>query len=66
MKSFLASKTIWLGILVSLIPVLQSLQALPMSTGTAQVISALLGLLIIINRFYTSQVVTLTKPTGDM
>ena len=66
MKFFLQSKTIWLGVLVSLIPVLQSLQMLPLSTGVAQVISAILGALVIINRFYTSSVVTLTKPTGDM
>lgn len=66
MKSFLTSKTIWLGVLVSLIPVLQALQAIPMSAEVAQVISAILGLLVIVNRFYTSQVVTITKPTGDI
>lgn len=48
------SKTVWLGVLVAFIPVLQALQGLPMSPEMAQVVTSLLGGLVIINRFFTS------------
>lgn len=66
MKSIFQSKTVWLGVLVVLIPALQAFQTLPMPAETAQFVSGLLGLLIIINRFYTTTGVTITKPAGDI
>lgn len=50
----LKSKTVLMGLAVALIPFLQALQALPLSTTQAQVLSGILGVLVIVNRFYTS------------
>ena len=48
------SKTVWLGVLVAFIPVLQALQAVPMSPEMASVVTSVLGGLIIVNRFFTN------------
>ena len=48
------SKTVWLGVLVAFIPVLQALQAVPMSPEMASVVTSVLGGLVVINRFFTS------------
>lgn len=65
MKSIFSSKTILLGLLVTLIPFLQALQALPLNQSEASVVSGVLGLLVILNRFYTSVPVGV-KPQGDI
>lgn len=49
----LKSKTVLMGLAVALIPFLQALQALPLTTTQAQVLSAVLGLLVVINRVYS-------------
>jgi hypothetical protein len=54
MTPFFKSKTIYLGVLVALIPVLQAVQAIPMSPAVAGALSSVLGVLVVINRFYTS------------
>lgn len=59
MKTPLTSKTIWLGLAVALIPFLQALQALPLNQTEASVLSSILGLLVVVNRFFT------TMPLGD-
>ena len=66
MKSLFESKTVWLGVLVSLIPFLEALKAIQLPTEVAQVVSMVLGVLIIINRFYTTGAVSLKKPEGDI
>lgn len=66
MKSFYTSKTIWMGLAIALIPFVQALQALPLSTTQAQIVSGILGVLVVVNRFYTSTQLTVTKPEGDM
>ena len=48
------SKTVLMGLAVALIPFLQALQALPLSITQAQVLSAILGVLLIINRLYAA------------
>ena len=50
----LKSKTVLMGLAVALIPFLQALQTLPLSTTQAQVLSAILGVLLIINRLYAA------------
>ena len=50
----LKSKTVLMGLAIALIPFLQALQALPLSQNQAQVLSGLIGILVIINRFYTT------------
>lgn len=50
----LKSKTVWLGVLVAFIPVLQALQAVPMSPEMASAVTSLLGALVVINRFFTN------------
>lgn len=50
----LKSKTVWLGVLVAFIPVLQALQALPMSPEMSSVITTILGVLVVVNRFFTN------------
>lgn len=55
----LKSKTVLMGLAVALIPFLQALQALPLTQTQAQVLSGVLGILVVINRFYTS------TPIGD-
>lgn len=54
MKSIFQSKTVYLGLAVAIIPFLQALQALPLNETTASVLSSILGLLVIVNRFYTT------------
>lgn len=53
-NSMLKSKTVWLGVLVAFIPVLQALQAVPMSPEMASFVTSLLGGLVVINRFFTN------------
>ncbi len=53
MTNALKSKTVLMGLAVALIPFLQALQALPLTTTQAQVLSAVLGLLVVINRVYS-------------
>lgn len=48
------SKTVWLGIALATIPLLQALQALPLTPLTAQVLSIILGGLVVLNRLYGS------------
>lgn len=55
MKSILKSKTIYLGLLVALIPFVQAIQALPLTESQAGIVSSILGLLVVVNRFYTTQ-----------
>lgn len=43
-----------MGLAVALIPFLQALQALPLTTTQAQVISGILGVLVILNRIYAA------------
>lgn len=50
----LRSKTVWLGVLVAFIPVLEALQAVPMSPGMASLVTSILGGLVVINRFFTN------------
>jgi hypothetical protein len=50
----LKSKTVLMGLAVALIPFLQALQALPLTTTQAQVISGILGVLVILNRIYAA------------
>ena len=57
-KPWYKSKTIMMGLLVSLIPFLQYIQALPLGDNTANIINFLLGGLIILNRFYSNSVVS--------
>ena len=54
MKTIFTSKTVLLGLAVTLIPFIQALQALPLSQTEASVLSGVLGVLIVVNRFYTS------------
>lgn len=54
MINALKSKTILMGLAISLIPFLQALQSLPLSTTQAQIISGVLGILVIINRIYAA------------
>ena len=63
MKHFLQSKTILLGLLVALIPFLEALKGLPLNDTQAQILSAILGILIVVNRFYTNTAINLTA--GD-
>ncbi len=58
----LKSKTVLMGLAVALIPFLQALQALPLTTTQAQILSGILGILVMINRFYTS---TPIKPVEE-
>ena len=53
-NSMMRSKTVWLGVLVAFIPVLQALQALPMSPEMSSLLTSILGGLVVINRFYTN------------
>lgn len=52
--SMLRSKTVLLGLAVATIPFLQALQSLPLTPQQASIVSGILGLLVIVNRFYTS------------
>lgn len=54
LSSIIRSKTIWLGALVALIPFFQALQALPLNQQEANIISGILGVLVVVNRFFTS------------
>lgn len=54
MTNALKSKTVLMGLAVALIPFLQALQALPLTTTQAQVLSAILGVLVILNRIYAA------------
>jgi len=63
MKNFFQSKTILLGLLVALIPFLEALKGLPLNDTQAQILSAILGILIVVNRFYTNTAINLTA--GD-
>jgi len=63
MKHFLQSKTILLGLLVALIPFLEALKGLPLNDTQTQILSAILGILIVVNRFYTNTAINLTA--GD-
>ena len=54
LSQILKSKTIWLGLLVALIPFVQALQTVPMSPEMAGAVSSILGVLVMINRFYTT------------
>ena len=63
MKSIFQSKTVYLGLAVALIPFLQALQALPLDATIASVLSSILGLLVIVNRFYTTGTIgVVSKP----
>ncbi len=48
------SKTVLMGLAVALIPFFQALQALPLSPVQAQVLSGILGVLVILNRIYAA------------
>ena len=50
MTNALKSKTVLMGSAVALIPFLQSLQALPLTSTQAQVLSGILGILVVLNR----------------
>ena len=63
MKSIFKSKTILLGLLVALIPFVEALKGLPLNDTQTQVVSVVLGALIVINRFYTTTSVSLQN--GD-
>lgn len=54
MTNALKSKTVLMGLAVALIPFLQALQALPLSPVQAQVLSGVLGVLVILNRIYAA------------
>lgn len=58
----LKSKTVLLGAALALIPFLQFLQSLPLNATQAQVLSGVLGILVIINRFYTTTAIGVDKP----
>lgn len=63
MKSIFKSKTVYLGLAVALIPFLQALQSLPLNETTASVLSSILGLLVVVNRFYTTGTIgVVSKP----
>jgi hypothetical protein len=51
--NILKSKTIWIGVLVAVIPLLQYLQTLSLTPGQASAVMFVLGLLNIANRFLT-------------
>lgn len=50
----LKSKTILLGLAVALIPFLQALQSLPLTATQASLLSGILGVLVMINRAFTT------------
>lgn len=50
----LKSKTVLMGLAIALIPFLQALQSLPMDSTSAQIISGILGVLVILNRIYAA------------
>jgi hypothetical protein len=61
MKPIYTSKTVWLGLLIALIPFFETLNTLPLTASQAQVVSGVLGVLVMINRFYTVGVVGINK-----
>jgi len=61
----LKSKTVLMGLAVALIPFLEALKALPLTATQAQILSAVLGLLIVINRFYTTTALGVDKPIAE-
>lgn len=65
-KSMFLSKTVWLGILLVTINVLQTLQGLPIGAHTLVVVNAVLGVMVVVNRFFTFSPVTVpTVPVNN-
>ena len=61
MKPIYTSKTVWLGLLIALIPFFETLNTLPLTTTQAQVVSGVLGVLVMVNRLYTVGAVGINK-----
>ena len=51
---YLKSKTLWIGAVVVLTGALQALQTLPLDEQTAGLVVSALGILAMINRFFTT------------
>lgn len=61
-KLWYESKTVWLGLAIAVIPLLQALQALPLNDTAKNVVGIILGVLVALNRLYSQgEKVTLTS-----
>ena len=54
MTKYLRSKTLWIGAVVVLTGALQALATLPLDSETAGLVVSALGVLAMVNRFFTT------------
>jgi len=64
MKSAFKSKTIWLGLAIACIPLLEWAQTLPLTPTQSSVVTTVLGLLVILNRFKTNTAIGKEEELG--